>query len=63
MFNLQLIIWWWQLVESDRWTKQSITKMGWFVNIRSKHEADCSVECVGFEKLSVRSNDVLLSTH
>ena len=46
-FNLQYIIWWWQLVWSDGWTPESKTKFGWFVNIRPIHEAEFSMKWVG----------------
>ena len=31
---------------SDGWTPESITKLRWFVNIRSIHEAEVSSKCV-----------------
>ena len=45
-FNLQYAIWWWQLGWSDGWTPESKTKFGWFVNIRSIHEAEFPIKCV-----------------
>ena len=35
-FNLQGVIWWWQLICKDNWTPLSITKLGWSIIIKSK---------------------------
>ena len=35
------------LVWSDGWTPESITKFGWFVNVRSINETEFSIKCVG----------------
>ena len=46
-FKLQCTVWWWQLVWSDGWTPESVTKFGWCVSIRSIHEAKYSNKSVG----------------
>ena len=38
--NLAYIIWWWQFEWSEGWTTDSITRLGWEVNIKSMQEEE-----------------------
>ena len=47
-FSLWCTGWWWQIVWSDGWTTESITKLGLFENIRSTYKANFCIKWVGF---------------
>ena len=62
-------------VSTKWWPPESLTKFGWSVNVRSIHEAECSIQCVGSfiswcspwnedsASSSVPSVDILSSSH
>ena len=41
------VIWWWQFVCSEEWTPDSITMFDWLVKIRSIHDEESPIKCVG----------------
>ena len=41
------VIWWWQFECSEEWTPGFKTKFGWAVKIRSIHNEESTIKCVG----------------
>ena len=47
-FNLQHVIWWWQVECKDEWAPQSVTTKRWFVKIKSIQDSQLAWNQVKF---------------